>query len=91
MRSIVVCIFGLMPLVTLANNGPSLDISTLWAYHTPEGTQLITEQKSINVDENNNFTIQTNLSKTLLVEVPVIENRVLAAANIIRYTYLILF
>ncbi len=57
MRSLIICIFGLIPLLSLANDAASFEISSLWGSQAADGTNLSAKKQTITLDETNKLNI----------------------------------
>ncbi len=62
MRSLLVCICGLIPLFSLANDASPFEISSLWGSRAADGTNLFAEKQTITLDDANKLNLQFNPS-----------------------------
>ncbi|MBL4823319.1 MAG: hypothetical protein JKX90_07330 [Colwellia sp.] len=62
MRSLLVCICGLIPLFSLANDAAPFEISGIWGSLATDGTNLFSKKQIITFDDADKLNIQFNLS-----------------------------
>ena len=62
MRILLVCIYGLIPFSSLANDASSLAISGLWGSRSADGTNLFAKKQTITYDDANKLNIKFNPS-----------------------------
>jgi len=62
MRSLLFCIFSLIPLFSFANDAAPFEISGLWGSRAADGTNLFSTKQTITLDDANELNIQFNSS-----------------------------
>jgi len=62
MRSLIICICGLIPFFSLANDASPFEISGLWGSRAADGTNLFAKKQSITLDDTYKLNLKFNPS-----------------------------